>query len=171
LSGITSCCLYAKSDAKITFSGNKPDTREKLITTMEIAATREAEERIAVLEKRVRDMDALVRGLVAEMLDIKTDAMRLSREAGERHPEPGEGLVAAGLSETPAFPVSSDGSTIIRPKGARRQDGLPDPAEPAMARIMQADGTMKMEIRYGDEKTVDSSSGSGRTRKGTSARS
>jgi len=137
---------------------------------MEIASTREEEERIAALEKRVRDMDALVRGLVAEMLDIKTVAMRLSREAGEQHPEPGEGLVAASPSAIPSVPVSSDGSTIIRPK-VRRQDGLPDPAEPAMARIMQSDGTMKMEPRYGDEKTVDSSSGSGCTRKGTSARS
>jgi hypothetical protein len=34
--------------------------------------------------------------------------------------------------------------------GESRQDV---PAEPAMVRIMQADGTMKMEPRYGDQNT------------------
>jgi hypothetical protein len=31
-----------------------------------------------------------------------------------------------------------------------------------MVQIMQADGTMKLEARYGDKKTVSTSAGSGR---------
>lgn len=171
MSGITSNVLYAQSDAKITFSGTGRCSQEKLIRIMEITTTREEEERIAALEKRVRDMDALVRGLVAEMLDLKTVAMALSRETGDRSSKSGQGPDVADPSASPSVPVSSDGSTIIRPKGVSRQDVLAGSAEPAMARIMQSDGTMKMEQRYGDSKTVDSSSASGRTRTGTSARS
>ena len=51
---------------------------------MEISTTSNEEERIAALENRVRSMDALVKGLVAEMLDLKTGAMAMSRQDGER---------------------------------------------------------------------------------------
>jgi hypothetical protein len=153
MSGITSTVLYALSYAKIPWYGNEPDSGENLITIMEINATREEEERIEALEKRVRNMDALVRGLVAEMLDIKTVTMTLSREGGESSREPGPGLVAAGPSESPSVPVSPEGSTLIRVKGDSRQEARAGTAEPAMVRIMQSDGTMKMEPRYGDQKT------------------
>jgi hypothetical protein len=121
---------------------------------MEISANGEAEERVAVLEKRVRDMDALVRGLIAELLDLKTVAMALSRQEGEFLPrEPMRETLAAGPSAPLSAPVSSDGSILIRPKGAGRQDAPAAPPEPVMARIMQPDGTMKMEPRYGNKKT------------------
>jgi hypothetical protein len=122
-----------------------------------------AEERVAALEKRVRDMDALVKGLMAELLDLKTATMAITRQARERTiPGPVLETVVAAPSESPSIAVSSGGTTVIRPKGASLQDAPAAPAEPAMARIMQADGTMKMEPRYGDKRTVDTSSGSGR---------
>jgi hypothetical protein len=129
---------------------------------MEISTSGEAEERIAILEKRVRDMEALVKGLIAELLDLKTVATGLSRQDGERSRQAlkqgtdtqdtlsGE---RAGLSVSSTVDVPADGSTVIRPK-AVLQDAPAAPAEPAMARIMQADGTMKMEIRYGNKKTI-----------------
>jgi hypothetical protein len=128
-----------------------------------------AEERVAALEKRVRDMDALVKGLMAELLDLKTATMAITRQARERTSQgPVQETVVAGPSESPSIAVSSGGTTVIRPKGAGIQDAPAAPAEPAMARIMQADGTMKMEPRYGDKKTVDTSSGSGRMPKNRS---
>ena len=168
--------MYAQYDAKITFPGNEPGLQEELMTSMEISTAGEAEERITALEKRVRDMEALVKGLTAELLDLKTVSRGMSRQDGERsRQEIKKGTVVrgttptvpAGPSASPSVVVSSDDRVVIRPKGESQQDA---PAEPAMARIMQADGTMKMEPRYGDQKTTNSSSGDGRTRKGSSAR-
>lgn len=117
---------------------------------MEITPTGEEEERLAALENRVRNMDALVKGLIAEMLDIKTVAMAISRQDGElTSQEPEHGTVAAAPSAYAPVAVATDGSTVIRPKRSRQQDLPATPAEPRMVRIMQADGTMKMEPRYG----------------------
>lgn len=147
---------------------------------MEISTNSEAEERIAALEKRVRDMEALVKGLTAELLDLKTVARGMSRQEGERsRQELKQGTVVrvttppalAGPSVSLPESVPADSVTVIRPKGAPRQDAPVETAEPKMARIMQADGTMKMEPRYGDKNSIDSSRGDGRTRKGASARS
>jgi hypothetical protein len=172
--------LYALSDAKITVSGNKRDCQETMMTSMEISTTSDADDRIAVLEKKVRDMEALVRGLTAELLDLKTVTMTKSRKGGERSREElkqgtvvrGTTLPAtAGQSASQPEAVPADSVTVIRPRGARQQDAPVETAEPKMARIMQADGTMKMEPRYGDKNSIDSSRGDGRTRKGASARS
>ena len=178
MSGIASSTLYAQADAKIPFSRNKPGSREDMITRMEISGTGEAEDRIVPLEQKVRNMDALVRGLVAEPLDLKTVFMAVSRQDGERgRKEPGQGTgkqdTAPELTDSQASPsvrIPAEDATVIHLKGVNGKD-VPDAAAgPAMARIMQADGTMKMEPRYGDRKTVDSSAGNGRTRKGAPSR-
>jgi hypothetical protein len=129
---------------------------------MEISTTGETEERIAVLEKRVRDMEALVKGLTDELLDLKTVARALSRQGGERsRQELTKGTVVRGTtpplqtdpSASPPDAVPADDRTVIRLKGASQQD-VPDvPAETGMVRIMQSDGTMKMEKRHGNKKT------------------
>jgi hypothetical protein len=117
---------------------------------MEITPAGEEEERIAALENRVRNLDALVRGLIAEMLDIKTVAMAFSRQDGERtSQEPEHGTVVATPSASPPVAVAAAGSTVVRSRGSRQKDLPATPAEPRMVRIMQADGTMKMEPRYG----------------------
>jgi hypothetical protein len=129
--------------------------------SMEISTTGEAEDRIAALEKRVRDMDALVRGLTAELLDLKTVTMAMSRDDGERsRQELKRGMVVRsatppaqeGPSASPSIAVTADGTTVIRPKGTRQQEVTDTPAEPAMVRIMQSDGTMKLEARFGNKK-------------------
>jgi hypothetical protein len=122
---------------------------------MEISTTGNEEERIAVLEKRVRDMEALIRGLIAEMVDLKTVTMTVSRQDGRRSgQEPKQETVVTGPSASPLIAVSSDGDTGIGPGRISREDFPDNPVEPAMVRIMQADGTMKMEIRYGNKKTI-----------------
>jgi hypothetical protein len=142
---------------------------------MEFSATGEPEERIAALEKKVRDMDALVRGLVTEFLDFKAIAMTITRQEGERSRQelklrpvvPGAAAPSqAGPSVFPSVAASPDGTTVIRPRGARQPEVPVAPAEPAMARIMQSDGTMKMEPRFGENSTIDSSSGYGRNKMG-----
>jgi len=130
---------------------------------MEISTTGDAEDRVAALEKRVRDMDALVRGLTAELLDLKSVAMAMTREDRERsRQELRQGSVAqvtvspaqASLPDSPAPEDSADERIVIRPKGSGRQDEPVAPAEPAMVRIMQSDGTMKLEQRYGNKKMI-----------------
>ena len=90
--------------------------------------------------------------------------MAISRQDGERtSQEPEHGTVVATPSASPPVAVAAAGSTVVRSKGSRQKDLPATPAEPRMVRIMQADGTMKMEPRYGTSKAVDASSGQGRT--------
>jgi hypothetical protein len=128
---------------------------------MEISANSEAEERIATLERKIRDMEALVRGLTAELLDLKKVAMGISRQDGERSRQDLKkgtvvrGTVApelAGPSESPAAAPTEE-KVVIRSKGADKQEEISTPAEP-MVRIMQSDGTMKMEPRRGNRKMI-----------------
>jgi hypothetical protein len=140
---------------------------------MEISGTGISDDRIAALEKRLREMEALVKGLIEELLDFKSISMTMSRQTGEsgRQVFERESVVPGTASPVPADPSSSqsvadpsDGTTVIRPMGARQPDV---PAEPVMVRIMQSDGTMKLEIRCGDKNPVTSSTGYRRTKKGT----
>jgi hypothetical protein len=140
------------------FPGADKSLQEKLITIMEISQNDGTEDRLAALEKRARDMDAMVKGLLNELLDLKTISAKMSRQVGEyRAQEP-------AAAPAPAVAISSDGSTVIRPKSARQPEAPAAPPEPAMVRIMQSDGTMKMEPRYGGQNMVDSA-GFARNRK------
>ena len=175
MSGIISSILYAQSDAHPKSLRNDSDLQEKLIARMEIPETGVSEDRIAALEKRVRDMEALIRGLVEEFLDFKAVAMTMSRQSDERNRQDlKQGPVVRGttsqvLAGPPvSFPGTppADGSTLIRPRGTRQPDVPAAPAEPVMVRIMQNDGTMKLEPRMGDRNPIDSASGYGRNKMG-----
>lgn len=161
-----------RPDATIKSHENKPDNQEKLITIMEITETGVSEDRIATLEKKVREMEALVKGLVQELLDLKSISMTMTRESEVRSRQElkrgpiVQGTGAPGLSGSFATPsISSEGSTVIRPKGSRQPDVPAAPAEPEMVRIMQNDGTMKMEPRSGSG-MINSSGGYGRNKAG-----
>jgi hypothetical protein len=117
----------------------------------EISKTGTAEdERISVLEKNLRLMESRVNVLIDDLLDFKAVAGTMSRqqkEDGEVAPE----TVSIGPPLQSAA-VPSGACAIIRADA--QQSGLPPvPPEQNMVRIMQADGTMKMEPRYGDAKT------------------
>ena len=109
--------------------------------------------------ERCQDLDALVRGLLNELLDLKTISKTISRQNRE--------YVSRESVEVSAAPVavSPDGNTVIRPRSARQPEVPVAPPEPEMVRIMQTDGTMKMEPRYGDQNHIDSA-GFARNRKG-----
>ncbi|MEI7857148.1 MAG: hypothetical protein WCH85_06560 [Methanomicrobiales archaeon] len=145
---------------------------------MDTLETGEAELRIAALERKLVNMEALVRGLLAELLDFKAVAMAMSREHEEQSRQDlKRGLVVRDTSSAitdypPASPsTAADGSTVIRARTARQPDLPVAPAEPDMVRIMQTDGTMKLEPRYGEAKHIDSSGGYGRNRKNSSGQS
>jgi hypothetical protein len=126
---------------------------------MEISTDNGAEERIAALERKMRDMEALVRGLIAELLDMKTAAMAISRQDGDRSRQELKNGTAVrdtvspvppGPSASPFIPATATESTVIAAEGAS-QGNVP---ESAMVRIMQSDGTMKLEPRYGKKKMI-----------------
>lgn len=145
---------------------------------MELPGTNESEDRIAALEKKFTEMEALVKGLIAELLDFKAVARTMSREHEEHSRQElkwgtmAQGAISPALGNTAASPpvaASPEGSPVIRPRGTQQPVVPVAPAEPEMVRIMQSDGTMKMEPRYGEGKHIDSSGGYGRNRKDTSS--
>jgi aspartyl/asparaginyl-tRNA synthetase len=75
-----------------------------------------------------------VKGLTQELLDLKSVAMKMTKQSEERsRQELKRGTIVAGTASQPAAPAaapSSSGSTIIRPKGARQAEA---PAGPSPA--------------------------------------
>jgi uncharacterized coiled-coil protein SlyX len=163
----------AQSDAKIKYLEHELDQQEKLITMMETSLSAATEDRIAALEKKVREMEALVKGLTQELLDLKSVSMKMTKQSEERsRQELKRGTLVAGAPVQQAVSPSgtpSGGSTIIRPKGARQADPPAAPAEPEMGMIMQTDGTMKQEPRRGDPNYIVASAGYGK-KKGAAAK-
>jgi hypothetical protein len=137
---------------------------------METGTGAATEDRIAALEKKMREMEALVKGLTQELLDLKSVSMKMSKATEERsRQELVRGPIIQQSSQPQAAPsvmTSSSGSTVIRPKGARQPEAPQAPPEPAMDMIMQPDGTMKMEPRRGDKDYIVASAGYGRNKKG-----
>ncbi len=123
------------------------------------------EDRIAALEKKMREMEALVKGLTQELLDLKSIAMKMSKQTDERRlQELKRGpTVVQGQSAPSADTgsVSSSGSTVVMRKGARQPDVPEAPPEPVMDLIMQQDGTMKLEPRRGDKDYIVARAGYG----------
>jgi len=143
---------------------------------MEFSETGISEERIAALEKKVRDMDALANGLLNELLDLKKVMSTMPRPGPQGK---GQIVVQESDEQKTASTVPDDASSaesdapgpepsmVIRPKSKSQPVA---PAEPEMVRIMQPDGTMKMEPRHGDERTTDPSKRSGQMRRSTALR-
>jgi hypothetical protein len=138
---------------------------------MEISETNVSDARIIALEKKLRDMEALAKGLIEETIDLKSNVIMMSKEADEfsRQELRRAPSVQDTLSPARAAPAASmagpDDRTMVRPRITLQPDAPAAQAEPAMVMIMQADGTMKMEPRRGDRRQTDSSGGFEPTRK------
>ncbi len=125
---------------------------------METSGSAATEDRIAALEKKVREMEALVKGLTQELLDLKSVAMKMSKQSEERSRQELEaGPVCCHWCtsrlrlQTPAQSVFQRKHRCNPRKGARQPEAPAAPPEPAMDMIMQPDGTMKLEPRRGDK--------------------
>ena len=136
------------------------------------------EDRIAELEKKMREMEALLKGLTQELLDLKSIAMKMSKQTEERSRQAFKNAqpVVQGSQPSSAAGVassSSGGSTVVMRKGARQPDVPAAPAEPAMDMIMQQDGTMKLEPRRGEKEYIVARAGYGQKKgaKGAAAKS
>ena len=163
-------------DAKIRYLEFELDEKEKMVKMMESSGSGAGEDRVAALEKKVNEMEALVKGLTQELLDLKSIAMKMSKQTEERSRQELKRMPIAQSGPAPgASPVSAaapqqGGSTVVIRKGARPEAESQAPAEPAMDMIMQPDGTMKLEPRRGDKNYIVASAGYGRNKKGVSAK-
>lgn len=161
----------AQSDAKIKFLEHELDEQEKLIKMMEVSGPGAAsEERIAALERKMKEMEALVKGLTQELLDLKSIAMKMSKQTEERSRQElkrAQPIVQSSQPQ-PAGGQSGSGTTIVMRKGAK-SDVPEAPAEPIMDMIMQPDGTMKLEPRRGDKDYIVARAGYGQ-KKGAGGR-
>jgi hypothetical protein len=147
--------------------------KEYLRTMLEKRITDVAtEDRFAALEKRMKDTEAQVKGLTRELVDLKSLAMKMSRQLDERTRQEIRGGQTAQGQPAPAsvpggrvFPASS--STVMMRKEARKPE---TPAGPVMDNILQPDGTIEKEPRRGDKKAIVATPEYGRNRKGSPAR-
>ena len=112
-----------------------------------------SEDRIAALEKKVNAIDALVKGLTQELLDLKPLLMKTSKVT-----------IVKGVQVLSADPVcgttpqQQGSSTVIVTRRTHVEDTEPQAAaEPGMDMILQSDGTKKLEPRRGDKNCIISS--------------
>ena len=113
------------------------------------------EERISALEKKVKEMEALVKGLTEEMLDLKSITMRLNKVSEER------GRAELKMTRPSAAAGAAGAGTVVVPKGRVQPQARtpPPPPEPeTMEMIMQPDGTLKPEKRKPSDYIVASAS-------------
>jgi hypothetical protein len=150
-------------DAKIRYLMQELDEKERRIQMMQDDVKApgnpgaESDERIAALEKKVKEIEALVKGLTEELLDLKAIAMRLSRASEERRAE----LRRVQPGTQPAPGAQAPAGTVVMQKKTRPADAPSGQAAPSpqdeqgqMDLIMQPDGTMKMEKRRGDRQYI-----------------
>jgi hypothetical protein len=123
---------------------------------MEIIKDREnaipVEDRVASLEKKMRDMEALVRGLTEELLDLKSITMRMNKAREEPRPD-------RSMSKAPTAAAGGQ-STVVVPRKPASPPQVRAPAAPVepekMDMIMQPDGTLKPEKRQSSDYIVAS---------------
>jgi hypothetical protein len=96
------------------------------------------DERIAELEGKVRELEALTRGLTDEMLDLKSIVMKMSTRAEERR---------VVVQQRAAAPAKKEGAA---PVSAEAMEGT------SLEMIMQQDGTLKPERRTSSDYIIAS---------------
>jgi hypothetical protein len=117
------------------------------------------DERVAALERKVKEIDALVKGLTEELLDLKSVAMKLSKASEERAraemrmAKPGTGGQGQGpiILQTKNRPSPA----VQRPVQSPSQQA-PQPETEKMDMIMQPDGTLKPEKRKNSDYIIAS---------------
>ena len=137
-------------DYKKSLLKSIPDQKEKdmEIPKKESMPAATPEERMSVLEKRMRELEAMVKGLTDELLDLKSIAMRLNKVNEERRAE---------LKMTRPASQGSPG-TVVVPKRATPPPQRVQPEPEKMDMIMQPDGTLKPERRVSSDYIVASAS-------------
>lgn len=124
------------------------------------------DERVAALEKKMKETDAMVKGLTEELLDLKSVVMKISKVSEER------ARAEMRMSKPPAPPVAG-GPVILQKKPAAapsQQKPTQAPIEAAaekMDMIMQPNGTLAPEKRKNSDYII-ASAGFSKKKQGSS---
>ncbi|MCX6691668.1 MAG: hypothetical protein NTW33_06345 [Methanoregula sp.] len=122
------------------------------------------DDRIAALERKNKEQEALLKGITEELLDMKSIVMKLAKASEERSRQElkrVQPIVQGAQQPVPGGGAPAGGSTVVmRPKSARQEPAAP--VEQSMDMIMQTDGTMKLEPRRGEKNYIVASAGYGR---------
>jgi hypothetical protein len=134
----------AAKDAMIDYLEHEFNEREKEIKNMMDGdkAQQVADERIRDLENKIREMEALMKGLTEELLDLKSIVMKIHTKEEERRavvPMPPR----ASAPPAPVRPRSA--VPPMQPQRQAQQSEVKDARE--LELIMQPDGTLKPERR------------------------
>ncbi|MCA1916207.1 hypothetical protein [Methanospirillum hungatei] len=103
--------------------------------------TNNLDERVRLLERKVADMEALIKGLTDEMLDMKAVVMKLKKE---QRPPPVIQAVAPPISRSKVERES------LEPEAETVKTVSP-PARDKITLKMQPDGTLQPEKESGEE--------------------
>ena len=97
---------------------------------METSLSAATEDRIAALEKKVREMEALVKGLTQELLDLKSVAMKMNKQSEERsRQELKRGPIVAGAPAQQAASRTRPPAAGA-PSSGPREPGRQKPRQP-----------------------------------------
>jgi len=121
-----------------------------------------SEERMVKLEREVKEIEGLVRGLTAEMLDLKAWVQKLAKAVEE---EPAEKRVVSSdkADKGREYPVVESPKVAAERRSAEKARSAPAVQEveekPADDKdeevlIIQPDGTMKREAKFGEDMIV-----------------
>ena len=161
----------AMKDAKIKYLEHELEEKERVLEQLREIETAPApateDGRVPALERRLRELEAVVKGLTEEVLDLKALTLKLAKTADRFEgpataPRQGMGRASAAASQPSSTPT-----VLVRPRNAEKLGPLPSspsrqplavdpvPASAAssedMDLIMQPDGTIKPEVRHKNE--------------------
>lgn len=143
--------------------------RELVKVKREEEPPREADDsaRVIALERRVRELEAMQKGLMEELLDLKSVTRKLARSIEEQEREEIQPVEMKAPDARPRSRAASAGVvpevTVRRAARAPAAEVPPEPEpEPEidqsdMDLIMQPDGTLKPEKRSGNDYIIASS--------------
>ncbi|HIJ06206.1 MAG: hypothetical protein XE11_1497 [Methanomicrobiales archaeon 53_19] len=160
-------------DARMKFLEHELEEKERELKMVKReeepvhTATADEDERIAALERKVRELDALLKGVTAEMLDLKSVTRKLARNLEDQEIRGGDTASAVSLQKEPR----SRSRIVPDEEPVRVRERHPSPPPPAtpgpeaeppvdtsdMELIMQPDGTLKHEKRNRNDYIVASS--------------
>ena len=161
----------AMKDAKIKYLEHELEEKERVLEHLREVDNAPApvteDGRVATLERRVRELEAVVKGLTEEVLDLKALTLKLVKTADRFEGQPVAARTGAGRANVAAPQPASAPTVLVRPRNADKLGPLlsspsrlpvagdPVPAaavsDEGMDLIMQPDGTIKPELRHKNE--------------------
>ncbi len=160
----------AMKDAKIKYLEHELEEKERALDLLRDVDRREVDRpasggddgRVSTLERRVRELEAMVKGLTEEFLDLKALMLKMAKTLEQQEPPPPRRTPPARMAEPPAAAPT----VMIRPRNAEKLSPSATPVSartPAVAEsapavspeemdmIMQPDGTIRPEVRLRNE--------------------